>query len=141
MNGVYKLIDTCYFANRLCLIKHLQLMIRIIKPHFMTLLLLSECNNIRVNKVNQGANMDFTRCKIWKNDLKILGSALINSIKSLFITKIKCVSNNNKRFPLLIKHQKAPLSMPIPASKYVYYGDGAHDKNVILLSYTKLPVN
>lgn len=54
MNGVYKLIDTCYFANRLYLIKHLQLMVRIIKPHFMTLLLLSECNNICVNKVNQG---------------------------------------------------------------------------------------
>lgn len=53
MNGVYKLIDTCYFANRLYLIKHLHLTIRIIKPHFMALLLLSECDNTHVNKVNQ----------------------------------------------------------------------------------------
>lgn len=84
--------------------------------------------------------MDFTRCKIWKNDLKILGSALINSIKSLFAVKIKCVSNNNKPLPLFIKHPKTPLPMPIPESKYVYYGESAHNKNVILLSYIKLPV-
>jgi hypothetical protein len=83
--------------------------------------------------------MNFTRCKIWKNDLKILGSALINNIKSLFVGKIKCLSNNNKLFPLSVKHPKTPL--PMPESKYVYYGESAHNKNVILLSYTKLPVN
>lgn len=89
----------------------------------------------------RGTNMNFTRCKIWKNDLKILGSALINSIKSLFAVRIKCIFNNNKPFPLSAKHPKPSLLMPMPESKYVYYGESAHNKNVILLSYTKLPVN
>ncbi|WP_353243192.1 hypothetical protein [Providencia sp.] len=85
--------------------------------------------------------MNFTRCKIWKNDLKILGGALINSIKSLFAVKIKCVSNNNTLFPPLVKHPKTPFPMPMPESKYVYYGEIAHNKKVVLLNYTQLPID
>ncbi|HHR5880590.1 TPA: hypothetical protein ACS7XF_000501 [Providencia alcalifaciens] len=83
--------------------------------------------------------MDFTRCKIWKNDLKILGNALIKSIKGLFPAKIKRAFNTKITFPLFEKRQKEAAEVSTPPSKYVYYGEDASNKNVTLLSYTKYP--
>lgn len=88
--------------------------------------------------------MDFTRCKIWKNDLKILASPIIKCvkhIKSFFAAKITQIVNSESNFPFYAKYQREPSPMPVPESKYVYYGEGAHNKNVVLLSYIKLPVD
>lgn len=55
--------------------------------------------------------MDFTRCKIWKNDLNILGNALINSIKGLFPAKIKRAFNTRIVCPLFGKKEEKTISL------------------------------
>lgn len=85
--------------------------------------------------------MNFTRCKIWKNDVKLLWSALTNKNKGQHQTKIKRVSNNDTCLPWLARFRKERLPMPIPESKYVYYGEIAHNKKVVLLNYTQLPID
>lgn len=77
--------------------------------------------------------MNCIRLKMWKNDLKILGNALIKSLKNLFAAKIRCVSNNKKLFPLHTERQKEPLLISYQKLKRVYY-----DYNAILSEYAEL---
>ena len=84
--------------------------------------------------------MDSIRFKIWKNDLKILGSALLKRIKNLFSARISRVSNNKKVFPLQPKWGSEPLLKPIRKTEYFFYNLDAHDRTVILLSGTKRTV-
>lgn len=83
--------------------------------------------------------MDFSRCKIWKNDLKILGNALIKSIKGLFPAKIKRAFNTKITFPLFEKRQKEVAKVSTLPSKHVYYGEDASNKNVVLVGFKQYP--
>ncbi|HHR6129034.1 TPA: hypothetical protein ACS72K_000608 [Providencia alcalifaciens] len=83
--------------------------------------------------------MNFPRCNIWKNDLKILGNALIKSIKGLFPARIKRAFNTQIKFPHFERRQKEFVEVSTPQSKHVYYGENASNRNVTLLSYTKYP--
>lgn len=53
--------------------------------------------------------MNFPRCNIWKNDLKILGNALIKGIKGLFPAKVKRAFNTNIMYPLFGKQEEKTM--------------------------------
>ncbi|MCL0002623.1 hypothetical protein MKT61_005635 [Providencia rettgeri] len=77
---------------------------------------------------------------IWMQDFKILGKALSRYIRSKFSGMISKIHNTEKIFPLHSYDQKRTNTTTSLQSKHVYYGAGAHDKSVVLLSYIKLSI-
>lgn len=75
---------------------------------------------------------------IWKQDFKILGAALSRYIRSKFSKMISKIHNIENPFPLHRNAPKRPSIITSSPSKYVYYGEGTREKNVVLLSYIKL---
>ncbi|CAB5557613.1 hypothetical protein AB6F64_08490 [Providencia hangzhouensis] len=75
---------------------------------------------------------------IWKQDFKILGAALSRYIRSKFSRLISKIHNIENPFPLHRNAPKRPSTTISSPSKNVYYGEGAHDNNVVLLRYIKL---